>query len=505
MTTTPDEKALKELIKRRHPLYEEMLPHWEFLEATYHGGREWFEPNLFQYVKEGDTEFGKRVERAYRFNHTREVVNLVNKYLFKGEVKRNKEDASDEVEAFWKSATRDGVGIDEFMRLADRYASILGRIWIFTDTTATPDVRTMADQKARKDKVYAYIVKAQNVLDVGYDKDGEPLWTLTYEEQRDDEDPFNSSGNMREMYRLWTRNEWMLLEATGSGNRRKVEIVDQGVNRLGIVPGFPLDNMGHSESPYASPALINDIAYLDRAVANYLSNLDAIIQDQTFSQLAMPAQGVSPGTDSYDKLIELGTKRIFLYDGEGGAQPHYLSPDPKQAELIVMVVKTIINEIYHTVGMAGERTKQDNALGIDNSSGVAKAYDFERVNSLLVTKAAVLARAENKLLKLVQMWLGEVDKDEPINEKMVQYPRDFDIRGIYDEMDLAQRLALLFAPDEVQQEQMKVIAEKLFPSLAQDLKTKMAAAITSWSSNQSVLTQNGVGADDKDSGKKPTG
>ena len=52
--------------------------------------------------------------------------------------------------------------------------------------------------------------------------------------------------------------------------------------------------MGQSESPYFSPSLIDDIAYLDRAVANYLSNLDAIIQDQTFSQLAIPVQSLLP-------------------------------------------------------------------------------------------------------------------------------------------------------------------------------------------------------------------
>jgi hypothetical protein len=85
------------------------------------------------------------------------------------------------------------------------------------------------------------------------------------------------------------------------------------------------------DNRYTVAGLINDIAYLDRAVANYLSNLDAIIQDQTFSQLAMPAQACCRATDKYEKLVEMGTKRIFLYDGEGGAKPEYLSPDVKQA------------------------------------------------------------------------------------------------------------------------------------------------------------------------------
>ncbi|MCF6933136.1 hypothetical protein L4L51_29350, partial [Klebsiella pneumoniae] len=113
-----------------------------------------------------------------------------------------------------------------------------------------------------------------------------------------------------------------------------------------------------------------------------------IIQDQTFSQLAIPVQSLLPGDENHKKVLEFGTKRVFTYDGENGAQPFYLSPDPKQASMIISTVQQIINEIYHSVGVAGERTKQDNAKGIDNSSGAAKLYDFQRVNSLLINKSS---------------------------------------------------------------------------------------------------------------------
>jgi hypothetical protein len=61
---------------------------------------------------------------------------------------------------------------------------------------------------------------------------------------------------------------------------------------------------------------------------------------------------------------------------------------------MIITVQQIINEIYHSVGVAGERTKQDNAKGIDNSSWRSQAYDFQRVNSLLVNKSERLQRAE---------------------------------------------------------------------------------------------------------------
>jgi hypothetical protein len=291
---------------------------------------------------------------------------------------------------------------------------------------------------------------------------------------RDDADPINSTGEETERYRLWTKQDWRLFQEVKEGRKKVIKQVDQGMHNLGIVPVVLADNIITDEE-YCAPALIDDIAYLDRAVANYLSNLDAIIQDQTFSQLAMPAQNVLPGEDNYTKLTEMGTKRIFLYDGESNTQPFYLSPDVKQAQLIVEVVNKIISEIYHTVGLAGERTKQDNAMGIDNSSGVAKAFDFERVNALLAAKADSLEVVENKIAQVVAKWNGEDLEDD-----LVSYPDNFDTRGLYDEFDIAARLMLIDAPDSVRQEQMKSVLDKLFPQLAKALRAQMEKELKDW-------------------------
>jgi hypothetical protein len=254
------------------------------------------------------------------------------------------------------------------------------------------------------------------------------------------------------------------------------------------VPVFAHDH-NDTDQLYSSPSLIADIAYLDRACANYLSNLDAIIQDQSFSQLAMPAQNMMPGEDSYNKMLEVGTKRIFLFDGEGGAQPFYLSPDPKQAELIITAIGKIINEIYHTVGMAGERTKQDNSIGIDNSSGVAKAYDFERVNALLTTKAVALKRAEVKMAHLVTLWNGTPMSEEDISD-FITYPETFDVRGISDEFSIAQNLILVEAPIEMVRQQMKNVVDKLFPTLDSKAINVMYTAIDAMETEDTIATAN---------------
>lgn len=494
---TPEEnKQLLDFLERRHPEYEEMLPHWNFLEETYRGGREWFQcGNIFRYLKEGKKEYDDRVKRCYRFNHTREVTDLVQKYIFKSDISR-KDDADDVVKTFWQKATLSGLDIRQFMKLVSTTSSVLGRPWVFTDTTKTDSVVSVADAKKAKARVYAYIVKPQDILDIGYSEEGEVLWVLIRTWQRDDKDPIASTGKITPLYVLWTAEFSQKFEIVTEGPKGgrlrapKVIAYPQMENKLGAIPGFPVDHVV-GDNRYSAPALINDIAYLDRAIANYLSNLDAIIQDQTFSQLAMPAQALLPGTDEYKALIETGTKRVFLFDGEGNAKPFYLSPDPKQANVIVTVINKIINEIYHTIGMAGERTKQDNAVGIDNSSGVAKAYDFERMNSLLTSKADSLENAENKLVDLVLRWNSKNPLD-PENE-LVKYPDTFDVRSLFDEFTVAERLALVDAPDSVRREQMEQVIDKLFPRLSDDILSKMKAELKSWPPKLDLLETGTIG------------
>lgn len=462
-------KMIQELVNRRHPDYETRKAHWDFIAATYAGGRTWFKDNIFRYFKEGDAEFKERLERAYRFNHTREVVNLINKYLFKEDIHRCEDDAPQSVKDFWKRATRQNMNIDDFMAEVDLQSSIYGRIWVVVDSTVSGEIESKEDQKKSDGRAYAYWVSPQQMLDCAWDEEGNLSWILICEISRDDSDPFKSTGKEFLRYRLWTKNDWYLFreEKKGSraGNKPKVILEDAGVHGLDMVPVFPVDCMGQSESQYFSPSLIDDIAYLDRAVANYLSNLDAIIQDQTFSQLAIPVQSLLPGDENHKKVLEFGTKRVFTYDGENGAQPFYLSPDPKQASMIISTVQQIINEIYHSVGVAGERTKQDNAKGIDNSSGAAKLYDFQRVNSLLINKSSRLQRAEEMLMKLVTAWMGDKLQDDA---ELVAYPESFDIRGLTDEFSVAQNLQMLQAPESVRRYQMEILIDKIFPNLPKE-------------------------------------
>lgn len=496
MAGQTQQDRLKAFIARRHPKYDAMIAHWRFLKATYEGGREWFIENIFRGPKEGETEYGQRVERAYRFPHTREVVDLVNKYLFKATITRDTETASDKVNQFWKRSTRSGLDIQQMMKVLSTGSSVYGHVACFVDSKVDAGVQTLEDEKrleAKNALIYAYWFTPEDILDFALDEDdGELLWIKVREYKREDQDPLWEDGQIKERFRLWTRHDWTLYEEIDAGNRGKyVRTITEGTHAIGEVPCvFVRHILG--ESRYVSPGLIDDVAYLDRAIANYLSNLDVIIQDQTFSQLVMPAQGMMPGDDRYAALMEMGTKRIFTYDGGQTTKgPEYISPDAAQATLILSVISKIINEIYSTVGLAGERTKEDNSVGIDNSSGVAKAYDFEKVNALLNAKGESLEIAENKIARLVMKYAGESEPEK----KLVEYPKTFDTATLLDEIATAEALANINGPTELRREQMLKIVEKLFPLITEELKKKLKDDVQKeWLKEDPALALAGAGA-----------
>jgi hypothetical protein len=487
---------MADISERKHPEYEELIDHWNFLESTYDGGRDWFDSNIFKYFKEGTNEYSDRIGRAYRFNHTREVVDIVTKYLFKSHIVRNEEDASQEVIDFWRRPSRvqPPGGMDQFMRNVATRASIFGRIYIVIDSTFVGSAASKAEEKLSGGQVYAYAVPPQRAKDMAFDEFGQLRWIIIEEDWRDDEDPIESTGEIYTRYRLWTKEDWVLY-GQEEGGKGGFQQIDSGTHNLGMVPVIPFDHIVADESQYSSPSMVGDVAYLDRANANYLSNLDAIIQDQTFSQLVIPAQSLPVTTEGkieeqHQTLIELGTKRIFTYDAaEGARPPEYISPDVKQAQLIVTVVKQIINEIYHSVGVAGERTKQDNAMGIDNSSGVAKAYDFERVNSLLTSKGASLEALENRIVEIVERYSGKDD----FESDLVVYPDNFDTRGLKDEFEIAMNLSMIGAPDDMRRYQMESLVDKLFPHLKKSLKEELKRNLENWPED-SIQVSGGFGA-----------
>lgn len=116
-------------------------------------------------------------------------MNLINKYLFKEDIHRNVEEAPEPIQKFWKRATRQNVSIDGFMSALDLQSSIYGRVWVVVDSTMDSDAESVADEKKKDVRAYAYWISPQQMLDMAWDDDGNLIWALIVEVARDDQDP----------------------------------------------------------------------------------------------------------------------------------------------------------------------------------------------------------------------------------------------------------------------------------------------------------------------------
>ena len=189
---------LAKLVERRHPDYEDELEHWQFLESCYKGGRDWIEEHLFTYHKEGAKEFRERKKRAYRFPHSREVVSLVNKYVFKGQIERSKT-LPKEIKDFWGATTIRKRGIVDYMDTISTWTSTMGRVWVVVDNNIPHDVQTERERKESNGRIYSYFIKPGLAYDFAYDNDGELSWFLHGEFKRKDADPLKDDGEVYEL------------------------------------------------------------------------------------------------------------------------------------------------------------------------------------------------------------------------------------------------------------------------------------------------------------------
>jgi hypothetical protein len=469
-----------DISERRHPRFNLMEKHWRFLLESYEGGPEYLykgiqglqnrrpgqhlslvdlnRVNLFQYFKEGNAEFRGRMMRARRVNYCKKIANQLRAFVARKPPVRREESAPRDLQRFWKNADGRGRDIDRTMGLALQWAEVFGVVWACVDKSRT--VFETAASERDEGMPYVKFYFPFDVLDAGFDDLGRLKWILVREVRRTDPDPEMPSPLInhyiawdRMGYRVWVKNRNQRIEVN---DRAPTLLVDQGQHNLGFVPFVPI-RFAESDDPFISPGLLDDIAYLDRAVFNHSSQLDTIIYDQTFSQLVMPTDGlvlnepertegdpstigVSASRDATRRrVLETGTKRVFLFNGQASHAPQYISPDATQADVVRQTIKDETDEIYRTANLLG-----DVGRDVRTQTGVSKAYDFDRLNKVLAFAAQELQIAEFLIAEMVLRWLkpfkeGEATSPVKLPPDLVSYPENFDIMGLLETLDIAFR------------------------------------------------------------------
>ncbi len=448
-----EEKELK-MCDRTHPLYSKYIGEWEFFAEAAQGGHEYYknEDNLFTHRLEGQAgDFQDRLDRVYYLNYSNLVCAIYADYIFKEIVRRPPHNEIDE----WRTNV-DGRGtdIDTFMNNVSYLSSVYGQVHVFVDSPSNSGVEIPLHQyKADKERYapYAVIVKPEDLRDWSVDEFGNYNWVLIRTAGYADDDPQETRDD-NTTYRLITKEYWEVYDNKGVR-------LDGGDNNLGAVYMVTCYN-SDTNMDVIGDSLIKDIARINRIIYNWCSNIDEMIERQTFSQLVMPEDpqaALNEDNEGGDPLRAIGTAQIFTFPTTAGHPPAFISPDRQQMDVIWKMIQQHIDKIYELAGLG---TVGSQSKFLSQRSGISQAYQFLSINSSLARKAKKLEKCERSIESLVLAWLGSEPTEEPI-----EYPTSFDTMTMTEIMDSTFGIVAQNFSTTLNIELLKALAKKAVPVL----------------------------------------
>jgi len=455
------EKPLK-INERTHPLYNKYLSEWEFYIESALGGKDYYsnEDNLFTHRLEDQAgDYYDRLDRVYYLNFCNLVCSIYADYIFKEKIRRPPNPTLDE---FRTNMDGRGTDINTFMNQVSWLSSVYGQIHIVVDSPFAKDVNVplhIYKQNKERFNPYAVIVTPQDLRDWSVDEFGNLNWVLIRSMGYKDLDP-QAGREDDTTYRLIARDYWEVYDASGKR-------INKGENPLGAVYMTTCYN-SDTNIDLIGESLITDISRINRIIYNWCSNIDEMIERQTFSQLVMPEDPhaeLSELSEGGDPLRALGTSQIFTFPATAGQPPQFISPDRQQIDVIWKMIEQHKDLIYELAGLG---TVGSSSKFLSQRSGVSQAYQFLSINSSLAKKAAKLERVENSINKLVLMWKKQKDAEEK-----VEYPSQFDVLSLTETMQTAFQIAGQNFSTTLNIELLKNLAKKAAPVLPEETLNKI--------------------------------
>lgn len=404
-----------EELTKTHPDYDAFLPEWQFYIRSYLGGKFYRDGDyLLKHPFESDANYTRRKEIAYFYNYCAPIVDIFTSYLTKKQPVRSYGNLSTEVvpprqpktlfDAFWWDVDLENTNLEQFMRDAQRYASIYGRISIIVDKPSVA-VLTQAQAKDQGVRPYCYIVTPENLLDWEYMRlsSGRPVLTMV---------KVKEEGNN---YRIWTRYGWSSWRVDNVGKNREAIQTGEGFHDLGEIPIVNLYNK-KSLTRMIGVSDLQDIADINKNIYYFCSDAKEIIENTAFPMLAMP---YDKGGDSEQTV---GPKNILQFDPEmPNSVPRWLEPPHSSLAEIREWIQQDAQEMVRIAKMGGLRNTETS---VQPWSGVSIEAQERQLFATLAEKASNSEQAELDIFRLWAKWEG---KEFTGN---VEYPRDFAIRDL---------------------------------------------------------------------------
>ena len=436
---------------------------YKLLDAAYNGDGGFRDGEyLVQHPRESDEKYNMRKRLSYYLNYTKPCVDAHVSPVFKTMAVRDyKGIASKAWEVFASDVDFLGSGIDKLMKRAAYIAKLNGVSYIVMDMSENVVINNFADmENDRNNLPYAFIVDSVSVEEVKFDQFGRIIKFVFSEP-----DPYDGYTPAK---RTMTPEGWSLKTSKDE---------KQGAWNIGCVPVVPLYSKEHKSTDAFPPSEFESIARTNLAIFNMSSWLSDILVNQTFSVLTYPSND--------EEAIELGTNNALSYPVESSHAPAFIAPPAEPANVLISQISALRQEIYRmavVVNVTGARSQQ---------SGEAKAWDYEATNQILSDFADMVEAAERKVAKLFSIWVGAE------LEYKVNYPSDFKISEVEQELANAEVAKGLNFGDEFNMEVFKRVLTAYLPELPADEFDKLVKAYGVLQQNEKLDMAN-IGGDNND-------
>lgn len=387
---------------------------------------------LRQHPRESPTKYQLRKDLAYYLNYLKPCVDAHVSPVFKVDAAR---DWSGQGATLWQTFCEDvdftGRSIENLMKQAAVKSKLCGVSFIVVDRVADGELPLTVGAMAsdRNNLPYAYVVDAIRVEEIVADKFGR-ITKFVFTERDADENA------MTPAKRTLTAEGWELKDSKGTRS---------GSWNLGMVPVIPLYSKDGSADDLLPPSEFLAVAQTNHAIYNMSSWLSEILVNQTFSILTYPSVDL-------DKLT-IGTNNAIGYPPESSNKPEFISPSPDPAQILSDNIDRLQEECYRMAAVV-------NVTGVrSQSSGIAKAWDFEQTNQILADFAQQVEAAEKRLAVLFARFCGTQ------LEYSVKYPNDYNVSDVENELAKAEIAKGLSFGDAFNVEVFKRILTAYLPEL----------------------------------------
>ncbi len=457
-------------IARTSPLYTKFIKDWIFYKDHYRGGREYLRKDyLKKYQYEASDLYEDRKKRGFYYNYSAPIIELFTSHIFKEKIERlNTERLND----FIIDCNNKWEHLQYFMQRICVDMLMYGHTFIFMDKPKI-ETKTVREEKLLKLKPYCFEIRPEKMIDWSLDRNDEPYYIKWIESQDDIKQYTDVRKDVKDNYRIWTRENWYLIDSEGN-------TLETGKNSLGYIPIVHVCTF-KSEYTWIGESLIRDIAVINNMIYQWCSALDESIHKQMFAQLILESSRTF-------KDIGVGVSAYLKLDPAAQEKAYFIAPDVQPMEQ----VRKMIDEARQEIFRIASNQKEGGTESAQIESGISKAYDFVQTNRKLALIADALETAEMQLFNIYYDW---EEMKNMKHETTVNYPDEFDMLNFSKLLQDALQLKAIQIPSKTFYDELyKTVAQKYLGKYKEDIIEKINKEIDTQmpTSQETIATVLGI-------------